>query len=107
MERVTSPYDMMRKFGFQIVLSGLTQASEGLAHNLYDAGCTDTSVSSCRGVVAVRFLREAEALDLAILDACDQVRSAGYQVLRVELDFPQVQAISKEYAFSGDESHWN
>ena len=96
----------MRKFGFRVVLSGLSQASEGLAHSLYDAGCTDTSLSSRRGVVAIRFCRESDALETAMLDACEQVRSAGYNVERVELDCRQIDAIAEDFASVGSDSHW-
>ncbi|EMI44423.1 hypothetical protein [Rhodopirellula sp. SWK7] len=96
----------MRTFGFRIVLSGLTQASEGLAHALYEAGCTDTSLRSCKGVVSVRFRRESDSLDTAMLDARDQVETAGYRVERIELDGSQLDALASDCGASMSIQHW-
>lgn len=96
----------MRKYGFRVVLAGLSQASEGLAHTLYDAGCTDTSVSSRDGVVAVRFQRESDSLEIALLDAREQIESAGFDVLRVELDSQQLTSIAQECETGQVGNHW-
>ncbi|MFG0291213.1 MAG: hypothetical protein ACF8CQ_23825 [Rhodopirellula sp. JB044] len=88
----------MRTFGFRVILSGLSQASEGLAHALYEAGCTDASLRSHEGVVSVRFQRESDSLDTALLEARDQVQTAGYRVERIELDCGQIDALSQGYA---------
>jgi len=96
----------MRKFGFRVVLAGLSQASEGLAHTLYDAGCTDTSVGSCDGVVAIRFCREADSLETAMLDAREQVESAGYRVERIELDSGQLDALAENCRASLTGQRW-
>lgn len=86
----------MRTFGFRVILSGLSQASEGLAHALYDAGCTDTSVSSCDGVVSIRFLRESDSLETGMLIARDQVEAAGYRVQRIELTGEHLDQLASE-----------
>lgn len=96
----------MRKFGFRVVLAGLRQASEGLAHALYDAGCTDTSVSSHDGTVAVRFQRECDSLEIAMMDAREQVEAAGYRVERIELDGAQLKAIARDYPTVTTGNHW-
>ena len=96
----------MRKFGFRVVLAGLRQASEGLAHALYDAGCTDTSVSSRNGIVAVRFQRECDSLEIAMMDAREQVEAAGYRVERIEFDGSQLQAIAQNCQTVAAGNHW-
>jgi hypothetical protein len=96
----------MRKFGFRVILSGLSQASEGLAHALYEAGCTDTTLGSCNGVVAIRFLRESDSLDTAMLDAREQVETAGYTVERIELDSEHLNALASHFGSSLSEQHW-
>lgn len=96
----------MRKFGFRVVLAGLSQASEGLAHALYDAGCTDTSVSSQSGVVAVRFQRQSDSLEIAMLEARDQVEAAGFDVQRIEFDCQQLSAIAKDVETVAVGNHW-
>ena len=87
----------MRKFGFRVVLARLSQASEGLAHALFEAGCTDTSVGSRNGVVSIRFFRESHSLEMAILEARDQVEMAGYDIERIELDTLNLNAMTSEW----------
>jgi hypothetical protein len=96
----------MRKFGFRVILAGLRQASEGLAHSLYDAGCTDTSVSSRDGVVAVQFHRECDSLEIAMIDAHEQIEAAGHRVLRIEFDGPQLKSIARDYETMPVDNHW-
>ncbi|EMI52346.1 hypothetical protein RSSM_06197 [Rhodopirellula sallentina SM41] len=45
--------------------------------------------------MSVRFQRESDSLDTAMLDARDQVQTAGYRVERIELDCGQIDALSK------------
>lgn len=96
----------MPKYGFRVILSGLSQASEGLAHSLYDAGCTDTSVGSRHGIVAVRFQRDADSLESAMLDAREQIESAGYQVQRIELDSVQLSGLARIHNAEVVCNHW-
>ncbi|MCM2369762.1 hypothetical protein [Aporhodopirellula aestuarii] len=96
----------MRIFGFRVILSGLSQASEGLAHALYEAGCSDTSVRSCKGVVSVKFQRESDSLDTALLDARDQVETAGYRVERIELDGDSLDALASDCGATLTGQHW-
>ncbi|TWT93050.1 hypothetical protein [Neorhodopirellula pilleata] len=96
----------MRRFGFRVVLAGLSQASEGLAHALYDAGCTDTSVSSQSGVVAVQFQRQSDSLEIAMLEARGQIEAAGFEIQRIEIDSQQLSAIASEVQTIAVGNHW-
>ncbi len=53
---------------------------------LYEAGCDDGSVVTRNGVTYIAFDREAESLEDAIRSATAQVRAAGFEVARVEMD---------------------
>ena len=53
---------------------------------LYNAGCDDGTVVTRDGVTRVVFDREATSLEEAIRSVTEQVRSAGYQVTKVEMD---------------------
>lgn len=53
---------------------------------LYEAGCDDGTVVTRNGVTHIAFDRQAESLEEAIRSATAQVRAAGFEVARVEMD---------------------
>lgn len=75
----------MKTHGFALVLtaSELTNDDCGALH---EAGCDDGTVVTRNGVTYVAFDREAESLEEAIRSATAQVRKAGFEVARVEMD---------------------
>ncbi len=76
----------MKIYEFDVVLSDVEELADDQADALFRAGCDDgTPVSSC-GVTWVHFDREATSLEEAIRSAIAQVRSAGFQISKVELD---------------------
>ena len=68
---------------FTVILSGLTEMTDAAANALYEAGCDDGSPGSCEGVA---FDREASSLSEAIHSAVRDVRKAGFDVVRVEIE---------------------
>ena len=75
----------MTTYEFSLVL-----AQSGLSNDdcdaLYEAGCDDGTVVTREGVTYVAFDREAESLEEAIRSAATQVKAAGFEVARVEMD---------------------
>lgn len=75
----------MRDHEFTVILASPEQ-SEDDAAALYEAGCSDGSISTSAGVTRVDFHREAESLEEAIRSAIADVQSAGFHVAHVRLE---------------------
>lgn len=76
----------MHKYHFTVFLSGLSEITEDASHALFEAGCDDGSPASCDGSVWVNFHRDARSLEEAIRSAVANIREAGLEPLRVEID---------------------
>ncbi len=74
----------MKEHEFTIILASPEESEED-ANRLYEAGCTDGSISTAGGVTRIDFHREAETLEDAMRSAVADVQSAGFQVARVQL----------------------
>lgn len=75
----------MTKYEFTLILKGPLELTEDMADALFEAGCDDGTPGTCEGVFSIDFHREAESLEVAIRSAMGNVRTAGYQVERVEI----------------------
>ncbi len=75
----------MTKYEFTLILKGPLELTEDIADSLFGAGCDDGTPGTCEGVFSIDFHREAESLEAAIRSAIGNVRTAGYQVERVEI----------------------
>ena len=75
----------MTKYEFTLVLKGDLELTEEIADGLYEAGCDDGTPGTCNGVFSIDFHREADSLEAAIRSALADVKSAGYEVERVEI----------------------
>ena len=75
----------MKTYEFSLVLTA-SEISDDDCSVLYEAGCDDGTVVTRNGVTYVAFDREAESLESAIRSATAQVRAAGFEVARVEMD---------------------
>ncbi|HUG93863.1 MAG TPA: hypothetical protein VML55_23745, partial [Planctomycetaceae bacterium] len=54
--------------------------------SLFAAGCSDGTPGTCEGVFSIDFDREADSLEAAIRSAIANVRAAGIEVERVEME---------------------
>ncbi len=72
----------MKEHEFTLVLTA--DPDEEQAENLYGT-FNDGTISTIAGVPQVHFHREAASLEDAIRSAIDDVRSAGFDVERVEM----------------------
>ena len=76
----------MNKYDFSLVVSNRVELTESVADALYAAGCDDATPGTCEGILTVDFHREAVSLEEAIRTAIGNVRSAGLEVARVDID---------------------
>jgi hypothetical protein len=76
----------MTKYEFTLILTGAPELTEEMADKLYEAGCDDGTPGTCNGVCSIDFHREADSLESAIRSAIAHVKSAGYEVERVEIE---------------------
>ena len=76
---------MVNKHEFALILAR-PEESEDDADRLYEAGCGDGSISTCAGVTRIDFHRDADSLESAIRSAVADVKRAGFQVARIEID---------------------
>lgn len=72
-------------FHFTIVLEGLDDIDDELSNRLFDAGCDDTLLHCCEGVVYLDFDREAASLAEAIGSAVRDITAAGCLPLQISL----------------------
>lgn len=76
----------MAKYEFTLILKGSPELTEEMADALYEAGCDDGTPGTCNGVFSIDFHREADSLESALRSAIANVKSAGYEVARVEIE---------------------
>ena len=77
---------------FTLILRDFAEMTDSLANALYGAGCDDATVGSSCGVARVSFSREAAALQDAIQSAVRDVRQAGCEIARVEIERDELLA---------------
>ena len=85
----------MKEHEFTVILANISEMSDEAANALYEAGCDDGSPGSCDGVTSVDFHRDAPTLESAIQSAVADIRTAGFQVQRIEI-YPDSSVIAAE-----------
>lgn len=76
----------MRSYDFTLILKGVVKFDRHLMDALYESGCDDGNLALSNGRPQIRFSRESKSLKEAIVSAIRDVRSAGVEVLRVDLE---------------------
>ncbi len=76
----------MVKYEFTLILKGSPELTEEIAGQLFEAGCDDGTPGTSDGVFSIDFHRTASTLEEAINSAISNVKSAGYDVERVEIE---------------------
>jgi len=76
----------MHKYDFTLILATSLAMTDDVADALFAAGCDDGTPGTCNGVFSIDFHREAVTLEEAIRSAIENVRTAGYEVTRVEME---------------------
>ena len=77
--------------GEQEDFGGDPEETEEDANRLYEAGCSDGSISTSGGVTWIDFHRQASTMEEAIRSAIADVQAAGFQVAQVQLQ-PEIFA---------------
>lgn len=75
----------MKTYEFSLILTQ-PNISEAECNSLYEAGCDDGTIVTRNGVTHIAFDRESQSLEDAIRSATADVRRAGVEVARVEMD---------------------
>ncbi len=75
----------MTKYEFTLILIEPLELTEEIADKLFEAGCNDGTPGTCNGVFSIDFHREANSLEEAIRSAIANVKLAGYEVERAEI----------------------
>ena len=76
----------MHKYDFTLILTESLELTDDLADALFAAGCDNGTPGTCNGVFSIDFHREATSLEEAMRSAIEDVRAAGYEVARVEIE---------------------
>jgi len=76
----------MTKYEFTLILKGSPELTEEIADALFQAGCDDGTPGTSDGVFSIDFHRQANTLEEAINSAIGNLKSAGYEVERVEIE---------------------
>ena len=76
----------MSPYEFTLVLRGSPELTEEIADQLFEAGCDDGSPGTCNGVFTIDFVRSATSLEEAISSAIANVKAAGLEAERVEIE---------------------
>ena len=74
------------KYEFTVILKGRIRLTEDVADALFAAGCSDGTPTTCNGIFSIDFHRQAGSLEEAIRSAMAAVKSAGFDVARVEIE---------------------
>ena len=77
---------MMTKYSFTLILKGEPELTEEIADDLFENGCDDGTPGTSSGEFSIDFHRQAPSLEQAITSAIANVKSAGYEVERVEIE---------------------
>ncbi len=75
----------MKTWQFYLVLEE-SELTDSDCESLHELGCDDGTVVTRNRVTHIVFDRTAESLEDAIRSATAQVRQAGFEVARVEMD---------------------
>ena len=75
----------MNTYEFSLVLTADTLSDDD-CERLCEAGCDDGSIVTRDKVTHIAFDREADSLEAAIRSAAANVRSAGFDIQRVEME---------------------
>jgi hypothetical protein len=76
----------MKKYEFSLILKGSLELTEDIANALFESGCDDGTPGTSCGVFSISFHRDADTLEAAINSAIKNVKAAGYEVARVEIE---------------------
>ena len=75
----------MKTIFFVVYLADVNEMTEAVAESLFEAGC-DGVPGSREGRVMIQYAREANSIDEAVVPALDEIKKAGFDFSKVEID---------------------
>lgn len=69
----------MKTYSYEIILADVTELTEAIADQIYQAGGDDTLPSSRDGIVTIAFDREANSWEEAIRSPLKTLHDAGFR----------------------------
>lgn len=75
----------MKTYEFSLILKA-GEVNDEQCDALYAAGCDDGTIVTRDGVTHIAFDRQANSLEDAIRSATANVRAAGFEITRVEME---------------------
>jgi hypothetical protein len=84
----------VKTHSFNLFLTADAISLEG-CDKLYEAGCDDGTIVTRNGQTYIHFDRDAESLENAIRSAFHNVRRAGFEVSRLEMDSDDLLAVAQ------------
>ena len=86
----------MKTYRFIAYFKGVDYMSEDMAEALYEAGCDDCLPGSSDGEAYAYFDREAERFEEAVASVIANVKTAGYEVQRVQINESDLAELTTE-----------
>lgn len=86
----------MPAYRFTLILAGISEATEEAAEALY-ASFDDGTFASSGGIASIDFTRDADALLDAVRSAIRDVRKAGFEATRVEIETGVLEDAAPEH----------
>ena len=74
----------MHQYDFTLIFVDSPELTPYLADALFAAGCDDGTPGTANGAFCIDFHRKAATLEEAVRSAIENVRTAGYEIVRVE-----------------------
>jgi hypothetical protein len=84
-------------YWFTLIMAGKAEFTDDEAEVLFEAGCDDGTLVSRSGVASIGFAREADSLLGAIRSAIRDVRKAGFEPARVEIETDVIEDAAPEH----------
>ena len=75
----------MKTIYFVVYLANVSEMTETVAESLFAAGC-DGVPGSREGRAMIQYAREANSMDDAVIPALDEIKKAGLDFSKVEID---------------------
>ncbi len=74
------------EYDFTLILAGAADVTDSAANRLFECGCDDGLFGATGGVGYVDFTRESTSMEKAISSAIADVKKAGFEVERIEVE---------------------
>ena len=88
---------IMNTICFVVYLADVSEMTDEIAEALFEAGCNGTPCSR-EGLAMIHYVREANSIDEAVIPVLDEIRNAGFDFSKVEIDPESLYGLSRNVA---------